>query len=49
MRDLNLGALAPLLELCREFVLNQRYEPPLHIAITVDIALRGLDRPATRE
>jgi hypothetical protein len=49
MRDLRLGTLATLLELCRAFVLDERYEPPLRIAITVDITLRGLNRPVTRE
>ena len=46
MDDLNLGTLATL---CREFVLDKRYQPPLRIAIAVDIALRGLNRPVTRE
>ena len=49
MGDLSLGTLATLLEPCREAVLDERYEPPLRIAITVDIALRGLNRPVTRE
>ena len=49
MRDRNLGTLATLLELCREFVLDERYQPPLRIAITVDIALRGLNRPVTHK
>ncbi len=49
MRDPNSGTLATLLELCREFVLDKRYQPPLRIAITVDIAMRSLNRPVTRE
>jgi hypothetical protein len=49
MADLNLATLATLVEPCREFVLDKRYEPPLRVAITVDVALRGLNRPVTRE
>jgi hypothetical protein len=49
MRDPNFGTLATLRELCREFVLDKRYKPPLRIANTVDIALRNLNGPVTRE
>jgi hypothetical protein len=49
MRDPNPRTLATPLELSREFVLDERYEPPLRIAIAVDIPLRGLNRPVTRE
>ena len=38
-----------LRELSREFVLDKRYEPPLRIAITDDVALRGLNRPVASE
>ena len=28
-------------------VLDQRYQPPLRVAVTIDVSLRGLDRAMT--
>jgi hypothetical protein len=28
---------------------EQRYQPPLNVAVAIDISLRSLDRPVTRK